>query len=67
MLVEFKNKKTVPFKALAPGDTFKKPNDNNIWLKSDTEEAICLQNGMYSGWDELFEVIPVTAKVTVLD
>lgn len=67
MLVEFKKKKAVPFKTLAPGDTFKGPDDDNIWLKSDTGGAVCLQNGMYSRWNELSEVIPVTAKVAVID
>lgn len=69
MLVEFKKRKTVLFKTLAPGDTFKSPDDDddNIWLKSDTGGTVCLQNGMYSRWNELSEVIPVTAKVAVID
>ena len=76
MLVEFKNKKTVPFGDLKPGDTFK-DEDGFVWLKfkyksyktSDIEEkcglAGCLQNGAYSFWGDDCEVIPVKAKVVI--
>lgn len=66
MLVEFKDKKAVPFWTLNNGDTFKKTDDYRIWLKcKDGPNAVCLQDGMYSLWDEESDVILVKAKVVV--
>lgn len=67
MTVEFEKKKTVPFRDLERGDTFKRTDDNNIWIKTEREHAVCLQDGTFSHWDTDFKVLPVTAKVTVLD
>lgn len=67
MTVEFEKKKTVPFGDLRQGDTFKRTDDNNIWIKTECRDAVCLQDGMFSRWDANSKVLPVTAKVTVLD